>query len=110
MLLGNLMEPLVQMVSRTLVLEMHVARLQGELEGDTADARFRSFVERLRDPEAAVALLEEYPVLARQLAIAVDQWVETNLELLQRLGADWPAIRTAHCAGQDPGEMAVVHG
>src|SRR5207248_332216 len=95
MLMNNLLEPLLGMVSRTLVLEMHVARLQEQLEGETADERFRNFVERLRDPEIALSIFEEYPVLAQQLAIAADQWVEVNLEFLQRLSADWPAIRAA---------------
>src|SRR5205823_2910331 len=108
--LGNLFEPLLQMVSRTLVLEMHVARLQGELEGETADARFRNFVERLRDPEIALSIFEEYPVLAQQLAIAVDQWVEVNLEFLQRLSDDWPEIRAAFWPDTDPGTLTEAHG
>jgi type 2 lantibiotic biosynthesis protein LanM len=110
MLLNNLLEPLLGMVSRTLVLEMRVARLQGQLEGETADERFHSFVERLRDPEIALPLLEEYPVLAQQLAISLDQWVEVNLEFLQRLSADWPEIRAAFWPDGDPGQLTEAHG
>lgn len=37
-------------------------------------------------------LLLEYSVLARLLATACDCWVEANLEFVQRLLADWPAL------------------
>src|SRR4051794_19980266 len=41
------------MLNRTLVLELHVARLEGRLAGDTPAARFASFVEQLSDPAVA---------------------------------------------------------
>src|SRR5262249_55073682 len=91
-------------------LELHVARLQGELEGETAADRFRSFVERLREPEVALSLLEEYPVLARALAVAVDHWVEVNREFLERLAADWPAIRATLCPHSGPGRLGAAPG
>jgi lantibiotic modifying enzyme len=37
-------------------------------------------------------LLLEYSVLARLLATACDCWVEANVEFVQRLLADWPAL------------------
>lgn len=61
------------MVNRTLVLELHVARLQDLLPGDTPAERFQSFLQHLRRPEAARALFHEYPVLARQLIIALER-------------------------------------
>jgi len=45
------------MLSRTLVLELNVARLQGLLQGDTPEERFKSFLQRLRQPEIVVPLL-----------------------------------------------------
>src|SRR5439155_9517462 len=66
---------LLEMVSRTMALELNVARLQGFLEGDTPEARFRSFLERLRRRDIALALLREYPVLARELTMNIDRWV-----------------------------------
>lgn len=38
-------------------------------------------------------LLEDYSVLARLLMIKTNQWVETTLEFLDRLQADWSAIQ-----------------
>lgn len=85
---------LLQLASRTLVLELNVARLQGQLTGDTPQARFQSFIERLRQPEHTIALFQEYPVLARALVVYVEHWLTTRLEFLERLCSDWAAIRT----------------
>ena len=49
------------MLDRTLVLELHVARLQGLLPGDTPEERFQSFLRHLRRPQVVRALFHEYP-------------------------------------------------
>ncbi|RKG66375.1 type 2 lantipeptide synthetase LanM, partial [Corallococcus exercitus] len=82
-------------LSRTLLLELNVARLQGHLEGETGEERYRSFVQRLCQREVAEALLREYPVLARQLTLTVSGWEEAHLELLRRLCEDQEALRRA---------------
>jgi len=106
MLFASLPFRLIWMLDRTLVLELNVARLQGKLEGGTPEERFDSFVKRLERSEAAVPLLTEYPVLARQVVEAMRRWSETSLELLRRLRADWPALKEAFFAGADPGLLA----
>ncbi|MCP3100113.1 type 2 lantipeptide synthetase LanM family protein [Myxococcus sp. K15C18031901] len=92
-LFASLPGPMVDMLSRTLVLELHVARLSGLLEGATPPERFQFFVRRLRTPEVLAALYREYPVLARQLVTRVGLWVDTGLEFLERLCADWTEVR-----------------
>ncbi|MFY9824294.1 MAG: type 2 lantipeptide synthetase LanM, partial [Thermoanaerobaculia bacterium] len=96
---------LLPILSRTLVLELHVARLQELLSGETPEERFASFVERLRDREAADAILREYPVLARQALLDLELFREANAEVFTRLAADWPAIVERFFAGQDPGPL-----
>jgi lantibiotic modifying enzyme len=91
------------MMSRTLVLELHVARLEGLLDGVTAQERFHSFVERLPQPDVALALLQEYPVLARQLVVSISHWVDFSIEFLSHLSADWKLLRAKFAAGKDPG-------
>src|SRR5918996_774093 len=86
MLAETLPYRLLGIFGRTLVLEMNVARLQGLLAGETPEERFAAFVERLRRPEVAAAIFQEYPVIARQVVHGLAQWVETSLELLERLG------------------------
>ena len=105
--LGNRLLP---MLSRTLVLELNVARLRGLLQGDTNAQRFDSFLGRFRHPEACLELLVEYPVLARLLVEAVDVWVSTSLEFLARLCEDWPLIRLSLMAGQEAGVLVEVDG
>jgi len=106
----NLPERMFPLLARTMALETNVARMQGRLSGDTPEARFQSFLEHLRQRDAALALLQEYPVLARQAAICIDQWVTYTLEFLRHLCADWEAIRETFSPEKDPGVLARVEG
>lgn len=105
----NLPSPLLLLMSRTMVLELQLARHQGQLAGETPEERFGSFVEGLRQPETAFAILRQYPVLARGLVEILDRWVEVSLEILMRLAADWSAVRrTLFSPIDEPGSLAEV--
>ena len=95
----------IRMMSRTAALEVNVLRLQGLLAGDTPAERFHHFAERLRQPEPALALWQEYPVLARQIVTCIRQWVANSLELLERLCADWERLRQTFSPEGDPGPL-----
>src|SRR5262249_38091433 len=110
LLIAPLLRRLMQILRRTMILELNVARLQGLLHGHTPEERFRSFIERLEDHDTAPAPLQEYPVLARQLVIAVDQWADFSLEFLQNLCSDWDAIRVTFSADDAPGDLVQVIG
>ena len=99
---------LAPLLERTLVLEMHVARLQNLLVGETPAARFAAFLERLQDPAIALALLAEYPVLARQLMTKIEQTSTALVEILQRVVADWQLIQATFAAGRDPGPLSEI--
>ena len=109
-LLATVPELLLTQMERAMVLELNVARLQGVLAGDTAQERFQSFVLRLRQPDVALALLAEYPLLARQLVTSLARWAEVNLEFLSRLCADWPAICAAFSPAAAPGPLVELTG
>lgn len=109
-LYAHLSGRLLMMVSKTMVLELHVARLQGLLMGDDPAERFRSFIQRLQQRDTALALLREYPVLARQIITCIDHWVAFNLEFLQHLCADWEDIVTAFSPQSDPGMLVYIDG
>jgi type 2 lantibiotic biosynthesis protein LanM len=79
-------------VQRVLILELNVARMEDRLRGETPAERFQSFVEHLQDPAHGLALLAEYPSLARLLSLLVEQWREASEEMLTRLAEDWPAL------------------
>lgn len=93
LLASNLPSSLLLVMSRTMVVELQLARQQGHLAGDTPEERFQSFVESLCNPEVALAILRQYPVLARALVETVDRWKTASLELLERLAADWTDLR-----------------
>jgi type 2 lantibiotic biosynthesis protein LanM len=90
-----------------MVLELNVARVQGSLVGKTDKDRYDNFVQRLEDPETALAIMLEYPVLARQLVIRIDQWIGFIVEFVDRLCSDWSSIlQTFGLKDTDPGFLA----
>ncbi|MFO0589091.1 MAG: type 2 lanthipeptide synthetase LanM family protein [Polyangiaceae bacterium] len=101
---------LVTMASRTMALELNVARLRGDLPEATPEERFASFFRRLATPEVTGALFEEYPVLARALVEVTARWVETSAELFERLCADFDALKETLWNGQDPGALVKIDG
>lgn len=103
-LLEGLARRLLAHCTRTLVLELNVARMLGLLEGATPQARFEAFSEgRWQDLDNLFALLEEYPVLARLMATTVDRWVDTSVEFLDRFLADRDLLSQMFCQGSDIG-------
>ena len=82
-------------------------RLQGDLR-ETPRNRFRSFLDQMGRPENAVGLLQEYPVLARQLVESIDQWARFGLEFLRHLCTDLEAIRERFSPGADLGPLTGV--
>ncbi|MBE3552554.1 MAG: DUF4135 domain-containing protein [Kyrpidia tusciae] len=75
---------LVQVAARTLVLELNVCRLREQLEGETPEERFQSFVRLLGRPEFLSAFYDEYAVLARLLTLRTKFYVNHVTELLDR--------------------------
>ena len=109
LLFPDLAEVLLDMLTPAMVLEMNVARLEGSLEGETAEARFRSFVARFHERERVRAFLREFPVLARVLLEQAHRWVDASLELLERLCTDWTAIQSAF-APESNGGLGMLTG
>lgn len=87
-LLEHLQTRLNIRLNRTMVLEMHVARLLDVLSGDTPRERFLSFINHIKQKENSSAFYEEYGVLARQLLLCIEQWWQVNLRFLERLCTD----------------------
>lgn len=91
-LFADLPAELLELSLRVLIAELHRARSAGELTGDDERARFGSFARSLADQKVARALLERYPVLARQAVTRLELRVGAALDLLARLDADWGAL------------------
>lgn len=100
-LFASLADELLLQVERVYVLEMNVMRLQGELRGETPEERFHDFIRQISQKERSTALLAEYPVLARQLVLKVQQWVTVAVELFTRFAADIQVLRERfHATGR----------
>jgi type 2 lantibiotic biosynthesis protein LanM len=93
---------------KTVILELNVARIQGRLQGNSTEERFGNFLRQLRRPAGLQALFAEYPVLARLLVEAIEQWASCELELLERLCADWAEIRVRFTPAYNPGTLARI--
>ena len=107
-LFASLLPQLLTRVNRTCALELRVAGSLGHLKGSTSQERFQYFVDHLCECEVTLSLLEEYSVLARQLVLVVNQWVDANLELLRRLCVDWPQICSTLTPDSSPGQLLEV--
>jgi len=103
-------EELREVLLKTLVLEMNVARVSDELPGGTPEERFSSFVASLKSPERSLALLREYPVLARQVVVHLDKQLRYALEFLEHLSQDWDAILQLLQPEADPGYLMGLSG
>ncbi len=112
---GQLLEPLQnsmhRMLSRTMALEIHLAKLRGELGDGTAEERYERFLAGLDDPARQRKLFFDYPVLARQLSELAEQAVTNARTLATRLHADAGLLLETFADGTDPGPIdAVVIG
>ncbi|GHO82069.1 type 2 lanthipeptide synthetase LanM family protein [Dictyobacter formicarum] len=108
LLLSHIPDRLLPKMVKTMVLELHIARLQGRLQGETAEKRFQDFIQQLNQPQNMLQLLEEYTVLARLLVESIDMWVDYGLELLTRLCDDWPEILATFSPQHDPGTLTEI--
>jgi type 2 lantibiotic biosynthesis protein LanM len=107
-LAANLAEPLLTMMTRVMVLELNVARLEGRLFGDTPQERFASFLDRLRTPSVAQELFQEYPVLVQQVVNRLEQWAAFSAAFLRHICEDWKSIRHEFFS-EDPGPIVSIH-
>jgi type 2 lantibiotic biosynthesis protein LanM len=102
---------LVRQCQRTLVLELHVARLEERLQGDTPEARYTDYTRRLlADPDEWDKLFDEYQVLARLLWTSIGRWKAALLDLLTRLAADWPELRATFFPDLGPARLVDLAG
>jgi type 2 lantibiotic biosynthesis protein LanM len=109
-LTSHLPDHFAPMLNRTLLVEMHVLKLEEALEGATPEARFRDFLETLRSKQYALEILERFPVLARQLVLRLEHWLAACVELLRHLASDAGVLATDFNGGRRPGMLRDVYG
>ncbi|QSB05251.1 type 2 lanthipeptide synthetase LanM family protein [Natronoglycomyces albus] len=92
-------------IDRTTVLELNVARVEGRLDGHSAEDRFAAFVDMLRDLDASWQIWDEYPVLARLITTELDFWIEACVELTQALIDDVSGLRARGMLSEEVDEL-----
>jgi len=109
-LTAHLPDHFAPILNRTLLVELHVLKLEEALQGDTPEARFLDFLGKLRSKPYALEILERFPVMARQVVLRLEQWLHACAELLQRLAADAEELRTQLNGGKPIGTLIDVYG
>src|SRR5262249_19507178 len=110
LLLPHLAHQMIPKLSRAVVLELNIARLRGQLQGDTPQERFHYYLQHLSQQENVRVFLEEYCILARQLLVTIDLWVDCTLEFSRHLCRDWEQILATFVPERDPGALTKVEG
>ncbi|MDQ0417956.1 type 2 lantibiotic biosynthesis protein LanM [Croceifilum oryzae] len=88
-ILFDLVDGLISIAGRTLVLELHIAREMGELEGDHSEARFQSFIkQKIMNPDQLEFIYNEYPTLVRLLITRTHYFIQALLEAITRYISD----------------------
>ncbi|HEY4384943.1 MAG TPA: type 2 lanthipeptide synthetase LanM family protein, partial [Ktedonobacteraceae bacterium] len=108
LLIANVTKRIEYAITRPLILELHIARLQGQLTGMSGEERMADFLRQLSQPEQLRAFLLEYPVLARYLITIIEHWASYSLEFLRHLCIDWRDICTTFAQGTDPGSLQEI--
>jgi type 2 lantibiotic biosynthesis protein LanM len=108
LLFPHILGQLLSKMTKTLVLELNVARIQERLEGETSEERYLYFLRQLAQPANMLNFLEEYPVLARYLVERIAHWTTCELELLQRLCNDWDELRLLFAPTSEPGVLSEI--
>lgn len=99
---------LLTRAAKVVILELNVARVQGVLTGDTPERRFANFAHQLRTTALRRRILEEYPVLARSLVMATDNWAACAAEFLDHLACDVARLQEAFAGGAALGVLETL--
>lgn len=103
----NLLLRLMRIAGAVLAGEYHVYAYRDSRGGGAPETRTQRFAARLLQPPVP-EFLTEYPVLARLLTLACDNWQMAAAELFDRLAADRRDIAGRFHQGHDPGPLVDI--
>ncbi|HHT7239527.1 TPA: type 2 lanthipeptide synthetase LanM family protein [Bacillus cereus] len=94
-IIENLKKQLFPITVKPIVLEVNIAELKKELQGNTPEEKFSFFVNsKLSSSEQVLNFLLDYPVLARRLTEIVETSLHHQFEILDRYFNDFIEIHT----------------
>jgi type 2 lantibiotic biosynthesis protein LanM len=91
-MVADLARRLVNRLGRTMILEVRVSNIRGELKRETSEQRYNYFCEELRTEETFQYFIQEYPVLFRQLNTIVEDRLVFLEEFCNNLAQDWETL------------------
>ncbi|WP_369902159.1 type 2 lanthipeptide synthetase LanM family protein [Bacillus manliponensis] len=92
-IIKSLHDKLLNMITKTLTLELHIAKLRGQLKGETARERFLSFIQQfITENSDVLSILADYPVLARLLTEVTEFHVHYHQEILEHFIKDYDEL------------------
>jgi lantibiotic modifying enzyme len=103
----SLLLRLTRIAGPVLTREYYLYSYSDSRRGGNPESRAQRFAERMLRPTVP-EFITEYPVLARLLTLACDNWQAAALELLGRLAADRGAIIEQFDAGCDLGPLVDI--
>ncbi|MFD3165988.1 type 2 lanthipeptide synthetase LanM [Herpetosiphon sp. NSE202] len=89
----TLAQRLAQITAQTMVLELNVARLRGELQGATSQDRFEYFIKRYSNINDLLDLFANYPVLLQSLVHECQTIINFVGQIAQHLAHDWQQLQ-----------------
>ena len=108
----SLLEKLFNLSAKTLTAEYSrfVDLMKIQLQNQTTPQdEYNTFVENLLD-DGMLGFFQQYPVLGRLMATAIDFWVEEIADFLQRLQVDIPEIQQLFSPSQSHlGKVIEIH-
>lgn len=75
----------INIALKTIILELNVSRVRGELQGNTAEERYHSFNNLFSEEQKLLDFYSEYIVLARILSTKADFTIKNTVEFLDRI-------------------------
>ncbi|MCG7376892.1 type 2 lantipeptide synthetase LanM family protein [Paenibacillus sp. ACRSA] len=90
----ELYSKLLNLSIRTLIQELHIARLSGLSNGETSENRYHNYnTVLLKDREYVESILFMYPVLAKLMTDETTKFIEYHTEILTHLHKDMDTLK-----------------
>ncbi|MGL5804334.1 MAG: type 2 lanthipeptide synthetase LanM, partial [Xenococcaceae cyanobacterium] len=112
----NLVQQLNEICIQTLMEEFSKFRSTGNdlqdfllfrVAGKNSQEKYHAFIDRLFE-DGLISLFEEYSVLGKLVAKAIDLWVETTAEFIDRLATDWSQIEGRFAEGKTLKQVVAI--
>ena len=97
----DLLEPLLELVTPTLALELNSAKKRGYLDSSNSQQSYNLFIEQLSEQNNKLQLFKKYPLLLNKIEIIFNNFLTANLDFFEKLTRDSDEITKEFFHNQD---------